>query len=99
MGVEPGCVPASFPPSVPLSTGLSVRAQEATRRREDVGVELYGFQQQLAMAQLQLEQSADDLEAQRAVRLEANEQLAQARKAAEEEQRAVAAVKAQVLWA
>ena len=38
---------------------MLVAVQDAKQKREDLGVELYGFQQQLAKLQMQLEKSQE----------------------------------------
>ncbi len=64
----------ALPP--PLSSPHTTPLQDAKQRREDVGVELYGFQQQLAKLQLALERAGDAHTAAAAQRAEADGQLA-----------------------
>lgn len=54
--------------------------QAAKQRREDVGVELYGFQQNLAKLQLQLEQTQQNYESISSIRVQAEQELHALRK-------------------
>jgi chromosome segregation ATPase len=70
--------------------------QDAKQRREDVGVELYGFQQHLAKLQTSLEQASDEHGAAAAARARADSTLAALRSQVAEEEAAADASKAQV---
>ncbi|PRW44941.1 Coiled-coil domain-containing 40 isoform C [Chlorella sorokiniana] len=68
--------------------------KDAKQRREDVGVELYGFQQQLAKLQLALERAGDAHTAAAAQRAEADSQLAALRAEVAAAEKAAAAEEA-----
>ncbi|KAI3426120.1 hypothetical protein D9Q98_008499 [Chlorella vulgaris] len=70
--------------------------KDAKQRREDVGVELYGFQQHLAKLQTSLEQASDEHGAAAAARARADSTLAALRSQVAEEEAAADASKAQV---
>ena len=59
--------------------------QKADQKREDVGVELYGYQQQLAKLQLGFEKAQDQCVVISKVRRTLEEQLSQLKKAATSE--------------
>jgi hypothetical protein len=82
------CAVAPHPPPHPTRTPLHALcpAQAAKQRREDVGVELYGFQQNLAKLQLQLEQTQQSYEAIGDIRARAEQELGALRKQLEEQQ-------------
>ncbi|KAK9829105.1 hypothetical protein WJX72_003917 [[Myrmecia] bisecta] len=60
--------------------------KQVKRKREDVGVELYGFQQQLAQLQMGLEKARENHDLINKIRLQAEEQVAQLKRAAAEEE-------------
>lgn len=68
------CHPTASPPHHSNTPTLPL-LQDAKQRREDVGVELYGFQQQLAKLQLALERAGDAHTAAAAQRAAADGQL------------------------
>ncbi len=56
---EAHCWQAGFASFLIASIVELVPVQDAKQKREDLGVELYGFQQQLAKLQMQLEKSQE----------------------------------------
>lgn len=82
-------------PLIPLSTAATARhacitwhfvtMQKVDQKREDVGVELYGYQQQLAKLQLGFEKAQDQCLVISKVRRTLEEQLDQLKKAATSE--------------
>lgn len=90
---------AAAPSTQPSNNGTCVprfHLQDAKQRREDVGVELYGFQQHLAKLQLSLEAAGDQHGTAAAARAEADALRDALRAQVAEEEATAAARKAQV---
>lgn len=72
-------------------------SQDAQCKREALGVELYGFQQQLANLQLSLERSYDEFSATNNDRLQKEEELSRLKSLLEDDSTKTKAQRAKVL--